>query len=120
MGQQALVQLAGEQGNAVHPGVVAEEVAGHADPAAASGDQYVLIEVGPLVDWLLSGQLGSAEAELDHVGEQRSSMPVLVGISPRVEASGSLARDLPLSAVPMPRACQGLRLRPAGALLPGM
>jgi hypothetical protein len=49
MGQQALVQLAGEQGNAVHPSVVAEEVAGKADLAAAAGHQHLLIEIRPLL-----------------------------------------------------------------------
>jgi hypothetical protein len=34
MGQQALMQLAGEHRDAVQPGVVPEEVAGHADLAA--------------------------------------------------------------------------------------
>ena len=35
VGNQPLVQVAGEQGDAVGAGVVAEEVAGHADLAAA-------------------------------------------------------------------------------------
>jgi hypothetical protein len=37
MGDQALVQVAGEQRDAVRARVVAEEVAGHADLAAAAG-----------------------------------------------------------------------------------
>ena len=49
MGQQALVQLAGEQGDAAHPRVVPEEVAGEADLAAAAGHQHLLIEVGQLL-----------------------------------------------------------------------
>jgi len=49
MGQQALVQLTGEHRDAVHPGVMTEEVAGHADLAAAAGHQNPLIEVGPLL-----------------------------------------------------------------------
>jgi hypothetical protein len=49
MGKQALVQLTGEQGNAVHPSVVAEEMAGEADLAAAAGHQHLLIEIGPLL-----------------------------------------------------------------------
>jgi hypothetical protein len=49
MGQQSLVQLASEHRDAVHPGVVAEEVAGEADLAAATGHQHLLIEVGPLL-----------------------------------------------------------------------
>jgi hypothetical protein len=47
LGNQALVQLAGEQGDALGPGVVPEPVAGHADLAAAAGAQHVLIEIGP-------------------------------------------------------------------------
>ena len=49
MGQQALVQLAGQQRDAVHPRVVPEEVAGEADLAAAAGHQHLLIEIGPLL-----------------------------------------------------------------------
>ena len=50
MGNEALVQLASEHRNAVHPGVVPESVAGHANLAAAGLEQGVLIEVGPLFD----------------------------------------------------------------------
>ena len=50
MGDQPLVQLAGEHRDAVHPGVVSEPVAGHADLAAAGLEQGALIEVGPLLD----------------------------------------------------------------------
>ena len=50
MGDQALVQLAGEHRNAVHPGVVPEPVAGHADLAAMGLKQGAFIEVGPLID----------------------------------------------------------------------
>jgi hypothetical protein len=42
--------LAGEQRDAVHPGVVPKPVAGHADLAAAGLEQHHLIEVGPLLD----------------------------------------------------------------------
>ncbi len=50
LGQQSLVQLAGEQRDAVHPGVVAKPVTGHADLAAATGAQQGLIEIGPGLD----------------------------------------------------------------------
>jgi hypothetical protein len=50
MGDQPLVQLTGEQRDAVQPGVVSEPVAGHADLAAAGFKQGALIEVGPLLD----------------------------------------------------------------------
>jgi hypothetical protein len=49
MGQQTLVQLAGEHRDAVHPSVVPKEVAGHADLAAAAPYQHLVIEVGPLL-----------------------------------------------------------------------
>ena len=55
MGDQTLVQLAGEHRNAVHPGVAPEPVAGHAGLAAADGDQNLLVEVGPNIDWDLAG-----------------------------------------------------------------
>jgi antitoxin (DNA-binding transcriptional repressor) of toxin-antitoxin stability system len=50
MGDQPLVQLAGEHRDAVHPGVVSEPVAGHADLAATGLEQHSLIELGPLLD----------------------------------------------------------------------
>jgi hypothetical protein len=43
------MELAGEQGNAVHPGVVADEMAGEADLLAAACHQHLLIEIGPLL-----------------------------------------------------------------------
>lgn len=49
VGDQALVQLAGERGDAVHPRMVAKPMAGHADLAAAADHQHVLIEKGPLL-----------------------------------------------------------------------
>ena len=49
VGDQALMQLAGEQRDAADAGLVAEPVAGHADLAAAACSQHPLIEVGPAV-----------------------------------------------------------------------
>ena len=46
----SLEQLAGEHRDAVHPGVVSEPVAGHADLAAAGPEQHGFIEMGPLLD----------------------------------------------------------------------
>ncbi|WP_341886349.1 hypothetical protein [Synechococcus sp. UW140] len=46
---QTLVQLAGEHWDAVHPGVMAEPVAGHADLAAAGLEQHGFIEIGPVL-----------------------------------------------------------------------
>jgi hypothetical protein len=51
MGDQALVQLAGEQRNAIDPGVVPEPVAGHADLAATSLEQHFTLEIRPLLHW---------------------------------------------------------------------
>lgn len=59
MGQQALVQLAGEKRDAVHPGVVTKPMAGHADLAAVTSKEDLLIEIGPLLDGLLQGTTGS-------------------------------------------------------------
>jgi len=63
VGDQPLEQLAGEHGDAVHPGVVPEEMAGHADLAAATGDQNRLIGVGPSVDGDLAGSRIAARGE---------------------------------------------------------
>jgi hypothetical protein len=49
MGQQALLQLAGEHRDAVRPGVVAKPMTGHADLAAAARHQHLLIEIGPVL-----------------------------------------------------------------------
>ena len=58
MGDQALIQLAAEQGDAVGAGVVAEEMEGHADlaaaAAAAAGAEHVLIEPGLVLDRTLA------------------------------------------------------------------
>jgi len=50
MGDQPLVQLAGEHRDAVHTGVMPEPVAGHADLAAAGLEEDALIEIGPLLE----------------------------------------------------------------------
>ncbi len=52
MGDQALVQLAGEQGDAVESRLVSEEMAGNAgneDLAAAAGAEHDQIEPGPVL-----------------------------------------------------------------------
>jgi hypothetical protein len=50
MGDQALIQWAAEQGDAVGAGVVGEEPAGHVDLAAAAEAEHVLFEPGPVLD----------------------------------------------------------------------
>ena len=57
MGDQALMPIAGQLRDAVEPWVMPEEVAGHADLAAAAGAQHRLIEPGPLLDRLFAGGL---------------------------------------------------------------
>jgi hypothetical protein len=57
--------MAGEHRNAVHPGVVTEEVASEADLAAATGHQHLLIEIRPLLDGsLLTASLGGRGGSL--------------------------------------------------------
>jgi hypothetical protein len=51
------MQMAGEQGDAVRAGVMPEEVAGHADLAAAAGAEHVLIKPGPVLDRIKAGGL---------------------------------------------------------------
>ena len=57
VGDQALMQVAGEQRYALGPRVVAEEVAGHAYLAAAAGAEHPLIKPGPVFDLFLAGGL---------------------------------------------------------------
>ena len=49
LADHALLQLSGEHRDAIHPGVMPEPVAGHADLAAGGLEQH-LIEAGPLLD----------------------------------------------------------------------
>jgi hypothetical protein len=57
MGDQPLMQMAGEQRDALGPRVMPEEVAGHADLAAAAGAEHRLIQPGPVLDFLFAGGL---------------------------------------------------------------
>ena len=66
VGDQALVQVAGEQGDAVGAGVVPEEVAGHADLTAPAGAEHLLIEPGPVLDRLIAGGLQTGEGDRHH------------------------------------------------------
>ena len=66
MGDQALVQMAGEQGDAVRARVMPEEVAGHAELAASAGAEHVLIEPGPLLDRLVAGGLQPGDGDRSH------------------------------------------------------
>ena len=58
---QAFVQLAGEQWNAVHTSVVAEPMAGDAHLAAPAGQQDFLVEVRPSVHRDLAGSGGTIQ-----------------------------------------------------------
>ena len=66
MGDQALMQMAGEQRDALRPRVMPEEVAGHADLAAAAGAEHRLIQPGPVLDLLLAGRLQAGERDRHH------------------------------------------------------
>ena len=67
LADQALVQLAGELRDAGHPRLVPEPVAGHADLAAATGDQHAVIEIGPALPGL-----GSNRRNRDHENPMRA------------------------------------------------
>ena len=70
--------MAGELRDAVHPGVVPEPVAGHADLAAAGPEQHGLIEIGPVLDLLLAGRLQTGERDRHHDNHERRTS-VLAG-----------------------------------------
>jgi hypothetical protein len=78
MGDQALMQVAGEQGDAVGAWVVAEEMAGHADLAAAAVSEHLLIQPGPLLDLLVAGWLQTGKMDRHH-GDYCERTPVLAG-----------------------------------------
>ena len=78
VGDQALVQVAGEQRDAVGARVVPEEVAGHADLAAPAGAEHVLIEPRPVLDRINAGGLQTGEGDRHH-GDFIGRMPVLAG-----------------------------------------
>ena len=78
MGDQPLVQVAGEQRDAVGARVVAEKMAGHADLAAAAGAEHVLIEPGPVLDRLVAGGLQTGEGDRHH-DDSCGRTPVLAG-----------------------------------------
>ena len=75
VGDQALVQVAGEQRDAVRAGVMPEEVAGHADLAAAAGAEHVLIEPGPVLDRINARGLQPGDLDRHH-GDFRGRSPV--------------------------------------------
>jgi len=66
MGDQPLVQVAGEQGDGVGAWVVAEEMAGHANLMAAAGAEHLLIQPGPVLDRLVAGRLQPGEVDRHH------------------------------------------------------
>jgi len=78
MGDQPLVQVAGEQWDAVGARVMSEEVAGHADLAAAAGAAHVMIEPGPVLDRINAGGLKTGEGDRLH-GDSCRRTPVLAG-----------------------------------------
>jgi len=78
MGDQALMQVAGEQGDAVGSGVVPKEMAGHADLAATAGAEHVLIKPGPVLDRINAGGLQTGEGDR-HRGDSYRHTSVLAG-----------------------------------------
>jgi len=66
VGDQALVELTREQGDAVGSWVMAEKVAGEADLPAAAGHQNGLIQPGPLLDGLKAGGLQTGKRNGHH------------------------------------------------------
>jgi hypothetical protein len=63
---QALVEMAREQRDAISTGVVSEEMAGEADRAAAAGLQDLLIQSWPLLQGFAARGLDAGEGERDH------------------------------------------------------
>ena len=78
VGNQPLVQVTGEQRDAVGAGVVAEEMAGHADLAAAAFSEQLLIEPGPVLDFFNAGRLQTGEGDRNH-DDSCGRTPVLAG-----------------------------------------
>jgi len=80
MGDQPLVQMAGQLRDAVGARMVPEEVAGHADLPATAGAKDRLIEPGPLLDRLLAGGLQTGKRDRHH-GDSSMRTPVLAGVA---------------------------------------
>ena len=66
MGDQTLMQMAGEERDSFGPRVMPEEVAGHSDLAAAAGAEHRLIQPGPVLDLLGAGRLQTGKRDRDH------------------------------------------------------
>ena len=73
---QALVQVAGEQRNAIGPRVVAKEMAGHADLVAAAGVEQLLIEPRPGLNRLRGRGLQPGDVGLYHNVFLRAATPI--------------------------------------------
>ena len=107
---QALVQEAGEQRNAIGPRVVAKEMAGHADLVAAAGVEPLLIKPRPVPNRIKAGGL-LPEYLHRHHGDccgpsliaggrgfcRLRPMPEPV---PSMQGGGSLLRELVLAIAP--------------------
>jgi len=72
---QALVQVAAEQRNAIGPRVVAKKMAGHADLAAAAGVEHPMIEPEPVLDPIKAGGLQPGDRHRHH-GVFRGLSPI--------------------------------------------
>ena len=78
MGDQVLMQMAGEQRDALRLRVMPEEVAGHADLAAAAGAEHRLIQPGPVPNLVGAGRLQMRERDR-HNDDFSMRAPALAG-----------------------------------------
>jgi len=85
-GAQPLWRVAGKNWDAVHPGVMAEPVAGHADLAATGLEQHLAVEVGPLLDrgFKSGGQVRGPREGDTHEPIQKRTHVLAVARSPRL------------------------------------
>ena len=71
MSDQALVEVAGEHGDAISTGMVPKEMAGETDRTAAAGLQLLLIKLRPVLQRLVAGWLDAGEGNRDHESAAR-------------------------------------------------
>lgn len=66
MGDQPLVQMAGQQGDALGRRMVAKEMAGEAHLVAAAGSQQRPLQPRPFLHRLLAGGRDAGQGDRDH------------------------------------------------------
>ena len=107
---QALMQVAGEQRNAIGPRVVAKEVAGHADLVAAAGVEQLLIKPRPVPNRFKAGGLLPEDLQRHHGdccgpsliagGRGFCRLRPMPEPVPSMQGDGSLLRKLVLAIAP--------------------